>query len=127
MRSRGVMLRPMRSRPLLASAAAVLLVAVTLDPALANHPTGRRDAGAMLARKSCGSFRARHHRFSVYVLRGRASCAEARRVLRAWLLDKQHTQRYGRWSCFDSHGRALARGQVQHCSAGRRNLIADYG
>jgi hypothetical protein len=117
----------MSSRFLIALTAAVLLVAATVGPTMANHPGRPGDVVAVAARKSCGSFRARHHRFHVYVLRGKASCGEARRVLRAWLLDRRHTQRYGRWLCFDSHGTALAQGQVQHCSAGRRNLIADYG
>lgn len=83
-------------------------------------------ASSAAGRTYCGTFRARHHKLYAYVLRGRVGCREARGTLRAWFVDAHHTQRYGRWVCFDSLGSALRRGEIQHCSTRSRAVIADY-
>jgi hypothetical protein len=78
------------------------------------------------SRRYCDSFRARGYTLYTYVLRGPDGCGEARRVLKAWFVDAGHTQRYGKWWCFDSLGPALATGQIEHCHTSSA-LIADYG
>ena len=62
----------------------------------------------------------------MYVLRGHVLCKEAQRILKDWFLDRHHTQRYGRWLCFDSHGAALFRGQIEYCTTRSGAKIADY-
>jgi hypothetical protein len=82
--------------------------------------------GASRGRRYCGTFRARGYTLYAYVLRGQVGCKRAKPVLKAWFIDANHTQQYGRWFCADSHGQALSRGQVEHCSRHDGAYIADY-
>jgi hypothetical protein len=107
--------------------AAGLLVSAFAVGCLAPSATVASGPGARAARAVyCGTFRARATRLYAYRVRGFAGCRETRRVLRAWFLDRRHTQRYRRWTCFDSLGPALERGEIQHCATRRGDVIADY-
>jgi hypothetical protein len=83
-------------------------------------------SSAAANRRYCGTFKARGHTLYTYVRQGGIGCVTVRSVLKAWLIDANHTKVYGRWLCFDSHGVALPRGQIQHCSTRSGALIADY-
>jgi hypothetical protein len=81
---------------------------------------------ASSGRRYCGTFKARGYTLYAYVLHGRVGCKKAKHVLKAWFIDANHTQQYGHWFCADSHGQALYRGQVEHCSKRDGAYIADY-
>jgi hypothetical protein len=99
--------------------AAVLLVVVSWLAA----------SSAAASQRYCGTFTARGHTLYTYGLRGGLGCTDVRNILKAWFIDANHTQRYGRggrWFCTDSHGPALLQGQIERCSTQSGSLIADY-
>ncbi|GAC1434172.1 MAG: hypothetical protein NVSMB51_00730 [Solirubrobacteraceae bacterium] len=106
-------------RSLLANITVSLLLLLPLTAS--SHPPAHQHQ-----RRACGSFVAKTMRLWAYVERGRAGCPEVRRVLRAWFVDTGNTRYYGRWRCSDSSGSALAHGQIQHCTDGAHDELADY-
>ena len=79
--------------------------------------------GAAAARR-CGTIHTAAANLPVVIVRGRVSCATARRAVRQFFPARGRARQLFRlarrtWFCANAHGRELERGGVAHCLSGR--------